>query len=706
MNLPVSLASFIGREADIESLMGALEAHRLVTMTGVGGVGKTRLSLQVAADASHHYPQGIWFVELAPVRVGDAVPYRFLETLGVDSAAGQTPMQTVATAVGDGAVLMVVDNCEHVPAEAAAAVSDLLASCPNLRVLATSRRTLGVAGEQVHPLAPLGVSGTSSPSTRLFLDRASAAGAEVDLSDHLDVIEHICSRLDGVPLAIELAAARTRSMSPGDIVARLDERFRLLKGSRFSDGDGRHKTLLSTIEWSYDLLAADEKLLFNRLSVFAGAFTLAAAEQICADDDLDEFDVVDLMDDLVDQSLVIADTSGATTRFHMLETIREFAGRQLGEQVMALRARHAEYHTVWAERVGERQCTSDEVAATVELEAGWSDLRAAAVYASGDLDLMARLLASLAMDATWHYRVEFGDWAAAALAVADLEGSTADARAVILGALATIEAQSGDVGEAVAHGTELADMSEEGGVTVPFGLWGPVVASVVATGDLILAERLQVLAEQRMVEASQPWAPFLTAMMRAFVSTYAGQRDVARHAIAVAAAEAPGDLSLTLRAFSGWVAASISEAPRSEVLVEVEAALELARVGPSFGAQSLLEQLRASVLAELGDLIQPMRDAADNLERLLASRGIGSAPQIVHGAAMILARAERYEVAATLLGWVAGQPNFRSPLPVEIEASLGPRAEDARSAGAALSTEEAIHLAIDTLRAAADELDS
>ena len=714
-NLPVSLASFIGREADIEALMAALEGNRLVTMTGVGGVGKTRLSLQVAADASHHYPQGVWFVELAPVRIGDAVPFQFLETLALEAEPGQSPLQTVAHGIGDGSVLLVVDNCEHVLEPAAAAIAELLGACPNLRVLASSRRTLGVAGEQVRPIQPLDASGANNASTQLFLDRAASADQSKDLTDRLDVVADICARLDGVPLAIELAAARTRSMTPEDLASRLDERFRLLKGARSADGEERHKTLLSTIEWSHDLLDDDQKLLFERLSVFAGAFTLEAAEQICADDDLDEFDIVDLVDDLVDQSLLIADTSAKTARFRMLETIREFAGQQLGDQLTVLRDRHADYHGSWAERIGRGIRSSREAAALAELETGWADLRAAAVHATGDLDLMARLLGPLAMDALWRFRLEFGDWARAALTIADLEGATNEARAVFLGCSATVRGMAGDTVPAIDYGTQLAELCETTSTRMPLQVAAPVTSALILAGDVELAGRLQGLAEIAVVDSQESWAPALTASTRSCLATYSGEPEIAKQAIDKAIELEPADYCVTLQAFSGWLAAMNSEAPRAEVVAQMERVVEQASEVRSTLLSPIFRQYLSSVRAELGDLSQAMADAADNLEDLLATQTLGPVTGAVRRAAVLLIKAGRNDIAAQLLGWVDSQDAnpITHDLAAEMEelvpqmrAALSEEAAAAARSLVGMVTEDAVTLAVDTLRGAVDEMAS
>ena len=711
-NLPVSLASFIGREDDIDALMTALEKNRLVTMTGVGGVGKSRLSLQVAADASHHYPQGVWFVELAPVRIGDAVPYQFLETLRLDAEPGRTPIETVAHAVGDGAVLLVVDNCEHVLDQASSAIGELLGACPNLRILASSRRALGLAGEQVRPIHPLGVTGSGSAATELFLDRASAARGDVDLTDRLDVIAEICARLDGVPLAIELAAARTRSMSPEDLAGRLDERFRILKGSRSGDGDERHTTLLATIEWSHDLLDDDQKLLFERLAVFAGSFTLTAAEQICADEELDEFDVVDLIDGLVEHSLLIADTSGGTTRFRMLETIREFAGQQLGDQLMDLRDRHGEWHAQWIERIWARLFTTEEPDAVRELEAGWTDLRAAAVHATGDLPLLSRLLRWLGFEMYARCRFEVRDWALAGLAVADLEGATDTDRAVLLAISSTSGSQAGDTANAITLGSEFADLCAHARPDLGADVYCMLSGALLLTGDLDLTARVQELADAAAAGTTEPWAAPWSAGTGALLAVFSGQVDRGRQLAGTARDTVPDDICPTLRAALGWVIAMNHDGPRSEVVEQMERVLELGSIVHSPYFMPAYTQYLSSIRAEVGEVGQAMTEAAENLGQLRDSNTLGMVPPALRRAAVLLLKAEHPEPAAQLLGWVdshdsvAATPDLAAEIDVlvpEMLATLGPDSAKAIATGAALSLDDAIQLAIVTLRAAAED---
>ncbi|MEY2398003.1 MAG: hypothetical protein QOJ00_1177, partial [Actinomycetota bacterium] len=709
-NLPTDLASFVGREADISHLMTDLAKNRLVVMTGVGGVGKTRLSLQVAADASHHYTDGLWLVELAPVPIADAVHYKFLETLGLEAEAGRSPLQTLAASIGDKSVLLVIDNCEHVLTTVADAVRELMTACPNLKVLASSRRALGVSGEQVRQIQPLGTTGVDSPSTRLFLDRAEAAGQSA-LHDRLDVITHICERLDGVPLAIELAAARTRSMTPEDVASRLDERFRLLRGSRSGGGSERHQTLVSTIEWSYQLLEDDQKLLFKRLGVFAGSFTLAAAETICADDRIDAFDVIDLLDDLVDHSLVIADTTGTTTRYRMLETIREYARQTLGDEIVDLRDRHAGFHADWVDAIFLRLVTIDEAAAVAELEAGWSDLRMAAAHATGDLDLLARILALLAYDAVFRSRLELADWASVGLSLAT-DDTPDETRAVLLALVAALSGLAGDAPQAIAAATELCELCEATGCHIIPQVAGPTVAGVVMTGDLPLCTRLQDLAERAVSASSPPWAIAMCATFRSVVATYSGDAETARDASARAVAAAPPDMSPSLRSVVGWMDAVNSDQPQAVRVEKMEAVVAQASLVRSSFLHAMYNSILASLRSEIGQLSQSLTESADSIEGILNTRQLGLAPANARRAAVLLMKAGVSGSAATLLGWVdsndhptpatADMAADMDVLVPQMHADLGDNAlQAATSAGALLTAEQAMTLSVTELRSAA-----
>jgi predicted ATPase len=335
-NLRQATTSFIGRDAEVAEIKDAVRSHRLITLTGVGGVGKTRLALEAATQLGDEFPDGIWLFELAAVTDPAAVPGAVASVLGITQQPGKTLAESVAAGLEGRTRLLVFDNCEHVLDAAADLVDAVLGQSPTLKVLATSREGLGAADEQVWRVRSLDI----STAADLFVERARSV-TQSFTEDEAATIEDICRRLDGIPLAVELAASRMASMTAGEVRDRLDQRFRLLVGSR--RGLERHQTLRHAVQWSYDLLADEERVLLERCSVFAGGFDHQSA---CAIAGLaDDFAAIDLLDALVRKSLLVADRSSGRTRFSMLETIRQFAEEQLAARGEAndVRAAHALY---------------------------------------------------------------------------------------------------------------------------------------------------------------------------------------------------------------------------------------------------------------------------------------------------------------------------------------------------------------------------
>ncbi len=344
-NLGPATTSLIGRESDVSEIEAAVKTHRLVTLTGVGGVGKTRLASEVAAHMADQFPDGAWVLELATVTDPAAVPDAVAAVLGITQQPGKTVSESVAAALEGRVRLLLIDNCEHVLDAAADLIEAILARSATVRILATSREGLGVRDEQVWPVRSLDAgAGIHSAAASLFVERAQSIAPGFSMTDgEIAAVIEICQRLDGIPLAIELAASRMASMTASEMRDRLDHRFRLLVGSR--RGLERHHTLRHAMAWSYDLLGDTEKTVLNRCSVFAGGFNVQSACAVAGSDDLDEYAILEVLDALVRKSLLIADRSSGRTRFSMLETIRQFAEDQLvvrGEASEA-RAAHARY---------------------------------------------------------------------------------------------------------------------------------------------------------------------------------------------------------------------------------------------------------------------------------------------------------------------------------------------------------------------------
>ncbi len=388
-NLPLALSHFIGRERAIDDVKRALWTTRLLTLIGPGGCGKTRLALQVAGELLDAFQDGVWFIELAPISDAALISRTIMSALDLPEQTGRTLTDTLIERLRPRELLLVLDNCEHIIDGCAELVVTLLQNCPDLRVLATSRETLNITGEIAWTVPPLTMidphttTNTAALQTSeaacLFLDRASAAQTDFTASDQIArAIAQICYRLDGMPLAIELAAARVRALAVDQIAARLDDRFSLLSmGDRTAPA--RHQTLRAMIDWSYGLLDRAEKTLFRRLAIFAGGWTLDAAEAVCADDDFAAHNVLAVLSLLVDKSLVIADRSHSVARYHFLETIRQYALEKLVEaaEVNRLRDRHLSYFIDWAEAARPLLDTNDQLKCLERYEADHDNLRAA-----------------------------------------------------------------------------------------------------------------------------------------------------------------------------------------------------------------------------------------------------------------------------------------------------------------------------------------
>jgi predicted ATPase/class 3 adenylate cyclase len=335
-NLPIQLTSFIGREKEMGEIKQSILTHRLVTLTGSGGTGKTRLSLQVATDLLDQFPEGVWFVELAALTDPDLIPQTILSALGIPEQPGITTLQLLIDYLHKRKLLLVLDNCEHLIEACAKLADTLLSNAHMLQILATSREALGVTGEMIWHVPSLSLPDVRQlpaieqlsqyEAVQLFIERATLVQPHfLVTNDNAPAVAQICFRLDGIPLAIELAAARVKALSVEQIAKRLDNRFRLLTGGSRTALE-HHQTLRATVDWSYNLLSDDEKLLLCRLSVFVSGWILEAAEQVCAGkNDISSDDVLDLLTHLVDKSLVILDGS----RYHMLETTRQYAREKL-----------------------------------------------------------------------------------------------------------------------------------------------------------------------------------------------------------------------------------------------------------------------------------------------------------------------------------------------------------------------------------------
>ena len=384
-NLPRLVTPLFGRESDLAEARALISDAHVLTLTGAGGIGKTRLAVQLGHRVLSDYGDGVWFVDLSAVREAADVTPAIANALNVRERADQPLIDAITAALARKKLLLILDNCEHVVSAAASAVEAIVAADVDVRILATSRQPLGVSGERTYRLASL----TLDASVALFFENAKLADASFSLNGDLQVAERICRRLDGIPLAIELAAARVRLLSLTQIEELLSERFAVLTGGRVA----RHQTMRALVDWSYDLLDPEEQTLFARLAVFPAQFSLEAAVAICGGDGIAPSRVLDVLGSLVDKSLLTSERFGKTRRFRLLETMRAYGLEKIGATIEMLNRRHAEYYLKVVQSIDERSPNW-----TAAFEGDYDNLRRAldwAIDEQSDVALGVRLLSAM-----------------------------------------------------------------------------------------------------------------------------------------------------------------------------------------------------------------------------------------------------------------------------------------------------------------------
>ena len=394
-NLPAQLTSFVGRGAQMTDVRNLLADNRLVTLTGAGGAGKTRLAIQVAADVAAEFRGGVSYVDLAPITHVAVVPVAVARALGLPDQPGRSTMDTLVKIIADQQTLMVLDNCEHLLDATASLAAELLAACPGLQVLATSREPTGVPGEVTFQVPSLSL---ADEAIELFADRARRVRPEFVVTDeNAETVTEICRRLDGMPLAIELAAARVRALSLDEIVGSLHDRFRLLTGGART-AVRRQQTLRASVDWSHALLTEPERILFRRLSVFLGGFDLDAAQAVAGDAEVERYQILDQLALLVDKSLVIAENNSGRTRYRLLETVRQFAQEKLSEsgEAEVVRTRHRDHYTAMAALL-DTPAGTDHDTRVAQTDDEMDNLRSAFGWSieTGDIDRALALASSL-----------------------------------------------------------------------------------------------------------------------------------------------------------------------------------------------------------------------------------------------------------------------------------------------------------------------
>jgi non-specific serine/threonine protein kinase len=670
--LPEQLTSFVGREREIARVQHLLGTTRLLTLSGTGGVGKTRLALEVARVCVHAYRDGVTLVDLAALASGDLVPRAVATALGLVEQSTVPAHAVLVETLRPQQRLLVLDNCEHLASACADLAETLLRACARLRILATSREALAVPGELVWRVPSLGLpppvseAGLSeiarAESVRLFVDRAQTAsdGFTLNADNALDVSE-ICSRLDGIPLAIELAAARVRLMAPRQIGERLEHALQVLApGSR--SAPARQQTLRATLEWSYRLLDEPERLLFAYLSVFAAGWTLEAAESICATSGVATEDVLELLSRLVDRSLVqVEPRPGGMVRYRLLETLRQFAEERLrdGGDLDVLRARHADYFVDLGRQAEPHMNGGPHFATWVErLESERDNVRAALRWCVARGEVERGLALGAAVWRMWYVRgalSEGREWLEALLRLSRGSGRTAT-QAKVLSAAAALIAQQGDharaealLGEALEIARELGDtrricicfnnlgisLRSRGQLALASARLMEAIASAQACGERIMeAISLANLADVLIEQSDLP------AASRLLERCLAGWRDLS---------DAAGTASATGRI--GYVALAMGDLATAATLCERAVHLHRA-VGNAVGMMCRLIEL-AWVRHVQGD-----DDAARALfeEGLVLSQGLGSRPMLARffeGLAAIDA-ADHPERSLRLAGAAAG----------------------------------------------------
>lgn len=466
-NLPAMLSSFVGRERELGEVCALVGEARLVTLVGAGGVGKTRLALEAAARLLDGSGDGVWLVELAALRDPESVAREVARVLGVTEQPGRALLDSLVDAIARRDLMLVLDNCEHLIGAVAELAAGVVGRCPRVVVLASSREPLGVVGERVYRVPSLSLPPPGDlkledyEAVRLFAERAREhrPGFAVDDSNAAAVAA-VVRRLDGIPLAIELATARLRSLGIAELQARLEQSFRLLTGGSRT-ALARQQTLAALIDWSYDLLSDRERAVLERLSVFAGGFDLQAAEAVCAGDEIDDLDVIDLLTTLVDKSLVQVDDIGHSLRYRLLETVREYAASKLaqeGERALeTVRRAHRDFYLELSETANPQLEGRDQVAWLERLETEHDNLRAALSYSLVDPDAQPGLRLASALLVFWRSHGHGLEGAAAITAQIDRPQASdpTPARAQALASAASIFAETGgDLRLAEAYGEE------------------------------------------------------------------------------------------------------------------------------------------------------------------------------------------------------------------------------------------------------------
>jgi predicted ATPase/class 3 adenylate cyclase len=717
-NLPVQLTSFVGRDEDLAAVVEELGLAKLVTLTGVGGVGKTRLALQVAAHALPGFGDGAWLCELAGADGAESMYGLVAATLGVVSRPGLDLRASVVQFLGPKRLLMVLDNCEHLVDSAADLAAAIVGACPEVRVLATSREALAVPGERIVHLQPLGLPDMSATvetmgaydAVRLFVERARAARPGFGLTaGNAVAVGELCRRLDGIPLALELAAARVATMTPSEIVGHLNERFRLLAG-RWRGAVERHQTLRATLDWSFSLLDPKERQVFDRLGIFAGGFDAEAAVAVAAAEGIEDWDVLDGLASLVAKSMVVVEAAdGDSTRYRLLETMRHYARQRLAEEddPDRWRARHAEHYAGLAEVIGPALNGPDELVWRPRLAAELDELRAAVDWSlDADGDHAVRIVAALAIQAAQQDTAGIGEWAERCSARA--QTASAPLRTAVLAASGWNVWRRGDPA-AVAV---VIDALRDG---LPVGCPATYLPHMILMAALSTAGRLD--EARAAIEAGHAALDAIGAPVNGHVhlsgaAVSFSQGAAEAHQMAAAAlAGARESRNPTALAIAWWaLACSISADDPARANAALAESLALTRAGAGDGVYGISLCLAAALHARLGD-----RNAAMTLlkEGVRHGRDTGNGMTIASAVSFgvqAMADLSQPEAAAILAGALATnfepfdnviqlpERSLRRAKLDRVHEALGGSAFDAAfTRGAAMSPDEVVDYILDQI---------
>lgn len=654
-NLPTQLTSFVGREDEVDALVDAVAEVHLVTLTGTGGVGKTRLALRVAAEVAPDFADGAWVCELAAADDEVLMSQVIADSLGSQQRAGLSLVESIVEFLRVRNLLLVLDNCEHLLDAAGDFAAAVLRGCPHIRVLATSREALEVDGERVVRVRSLG----ERAAAQLFEERARDVGANATWTgEQQRAIVEICERVDGIPLAIELAAARADAMSPVEIAAHLDERFRILTGRRRGRVE-RQQTLRATVDWSYQLLADDERAVFDRVGIFSGSFDAEAAGAVVSDPTLDPWQVRDAVANLVAKSMLVPeDGPGGTTRYSMLETLRVFARDQLDQsgESDSWRRRHAACFADFAEAFARGSQGSEDQLWMRRTVAELDNVRAAIAWGldrddRDDVALAVRILVGLAPYAQWNRSTSIDALAVRALQAMD--DSPPDSRAAVLALASYHELNQGGHGRALELARRAVREIEPRSLLLPFPYINLMFTELM-TGE---HERAQQIIDEGLI-AFATADPYAQASFFAVAATFLALlgRDEQAHDVAEQAlqlAKSLGNRTLIVQSLS-CTAWSLQRHEPEAALAIVEELLALVGDSEMSGVESTILALGGGLRSRLGDHVGAFELLAA-AARLC--RDDGARPQlasVLDWSIAPLVKTERSEVAVVFLGALTG----------------------------------------------------